>query len=122
MKKKVRSLTLILALVSTVVGTQFVKLSTANFIQFGWGVLSPESKTYSVKTVPLIIRCTVYPYYEKWYGISKEIVEIFYSIDERANVTVPITFSRAKEMRYMQMRYMRQKRFCQGYLMVFIQL
>ena len=95
MKGKALALTIAL-LCSAVAGTQFVRLSTANFIQFGWGVLSPESKTYSVKTVPLIIRCTVYPYYEKWYGISKEIVEIFYSIDERANVTVPITFSRGE--------------------------
>jgi hypothetical protein len=95
-KMPLRAALITMFLFSVVTGTIFVKLATANFIQFGWGVLSPESKTYAVKTIPLIIRFTVYSYYEKWYGIRKTIVEIFYSIDERANVTVPITFSTGK--------------------------
>jgi hypothetical protein len=100
-KKTLKAAVIISALLfSTVAGTQFVKLSTANFIQFSWGVLSPETKTYSVKTVPLIIRFTVYSYFEKWFGIRTTIVEIFYSVDERANVTVPITFSKGEDEMY----------------------
>ena len=96
MKRTALALITIL-LFSAVAGTVFVKLATANFVQFNWGVLSPESKTYSVKTIPLIIKFYVYTYYEKMFGIHKTVDEIFYSIDERANVTVPMTFSLDEE-------------------------
>ena len=82
-----------LLLFSAVAGTVFVQLATANFIQLNWSVESPESRTYSVKTIPLTIKFWVYTYYAKMFGIRTTVSEIFYSIDERANVTVPVAFS-----------------------------
>jgi hypothetical protein len=82
-----------LLLFSAVAEKVFVKLATANFIQLNWSVESPESKTYSVKTIPLIIKFWVYTYYEKMFGIHVTVGEIFYSIDERPNVTVSVAFS-----------------------------
>jgi len=97
--KKTVALTLILALLfSTVaVGIRFVNLATANFIPMDGYVESPAKITYSVNKVPLIFRVDVYSYYQKWFNIKTTIVEMFYGIDGKANVTVPMTYSKDEE-------------------------
>jgi hypothetical protein len=97
--RKASAAAFILALLfsAVVVGIRFVNLATANFIPMDGYVESPAGITYSVNKVPLIFRVAVYSYYEKWFNIKTTIVEMFYSLDGKANVTVPMTDSKDEE-------------------------
>jgi len=99
MKKTALALTLILALLisAVAVGVRFVNLATANFIAMDGYVESPAGITYSVNKVQLIFRVDVYLYYQKWFNIKITIVEMFYSLDGKANVTAPMTYSKDEE-------------------------
>jgi hypothetical protein len=92
MKRKTSTVTLLAFLISGVaIGIKFVSLTNANFIPIAPVVESPAEVTYSANEVPLIFRVYVYSYYQKEWNLDTKIVEMFYSLDGKANVTIPIT-------------------------------
>ena len=78
-------------------GTLSVNLVSANFVPIEIGVESPKETTYAVNEVSLTFRAVVYAYYQAWFNINYTITSVSYSIDGKANVTVPISTSKDGE-------------------------
>ncbi len=91
MKKTALALISALLISSVVLGIKSVNLANANDVPIAVGFNSLTETTYSVNEILLIFSVTVYSYYKKEWDLDIETVEMFYSLEGNANVTVPIS-------------------------------
>lgn len=97
MKRAKLDRVLVVAISILAAGTFLVNLASANFVPIGIGVESPKETAYATHEVPLTFSAFVYAYYYSWFRINYTITSVCYSIDGKANVTIPTSIAKDGE-------------------------